>query len=64
MVNNWSTNLSELEKQPAKLMLWKLEQLINFGLSGEKLPVKHVRKNINHLDIDPSKKEYLKFLLK
>ena len=33
-VKNWSTNTDELKKDKDRFLIWKLEQLINFGLDG------------------------------
>lgn len=63
-MRNWSTDEKLLKKNPEKYNLWKLEQLINFGLGDEKLSIQNVKKNINKLSIDPLKKRYLKFLVK
>ena len=63
-MKNWSTNEEYLKKYPEKYNIWKLEQLINFGLGNEKLSLQNVKKNINKLAIDPLKKRYLKFLIK
>lgn len=63
-MKNWSTNEEFLKKYPEKYNIWKLEQLINFGLGNEKLSLQNVKDNINKLAIDPLKKRYLKFLIK
>ena len=35
---NWSTNEEKFKKEnPKAYKLWRLEQLINYGLDGEKL---------------------------
>ena len=60
---NWSTDTKELKKYPEKYAIWKLEQLINFGLDGKKLKLSELRKYFSKLKIDPQKKRYLKFLL-
>ncbi len=62
-MHNWSTNITELEKYPEKFVIWKLEQLINFGLNGEKLKLSDFKKHFDKLNIDPEKKKYLQFLL-
>ena len=36
-MKNWSTDLNKLAKNPAAMAVWKLEQMVNFGLDGEKL---------------------------
>ena len=63
-MRNWSVDENILKKHPEKYNIWKLEQLINFGLGNEKLPLQRIKKNINKLSIDPSKKRYLQFLIK
>jgi len=63
-MKNWSVDEEFLKKHPKKYNLWKLEQLINFGLGNEKLPIQSIKRNINKLSIDPLKKRYLKFLIK
>ena len=63
-MKNWSTDEKLLKKSPKKYNLWRLEQLINFGLGNEKLSIQNVKKNISKLSIDPLKKRYLKFLIK
>ena len=60
---NWSTDLSRLKKDPQEYSIWKLEQLINYGLNGERLKLKELKKYFSKLTIDPQKKRYLKFLL-
>jgi len=60
---NWSVDEPKLMKFPQEHTIWKLEQLINFGLGKEKINKRLLKKNINKLHIDPNKKKYLKFLL-
>ena len=60
---NWSTDTVILKKFPHEFKLWKMEQLINFGLGGEKLDKSDVKKYLDKLKIDRAKKNYLKFLL-
>ncbi len=60
---NWSVDTTRLEKDQEKWEKWKLEQMINFGLGGEKLSRKKLKKYWPDLDIDSDKKSYLKFLL-
>ena len=42
-----------LSKFPEKYEIWKLEQLINYGLDGEKLDEDKLRKYLPKLHIDP-----------
>lgn len=53
---NWSTDTTELEKDKEKYAVWKLEQLINFGLGGEKIPVKLLKKYWDRLQLDPRRR--------
>jgi len=62
-MKNWSIDTKFLSKYPKKYTLWKLEQLINFGLGKEKLSRFQLRKYLSKLDIDTQKRKYLKFLL-
>jgi len=60
---NWSTDTKELKKDKKKYAIWRLEQLVNFGLGKEKLSKKDLKKNWPDLNLDASKKKYLKMLL-
>lgn len=60
---NWSVDTKKLAKYPEKYTIWKLEQLINFGLNGQKIDGAELKKYFSKLNIDPQKKEYLKFLI-
>jgi hypothetical protein len=62
-MHNWSTDTTKLSQYTEKYAIWKLEQLINFGLNGEKLKLSELQKYFNKLHIDPQKRDYLKFLL-
>jgi len=62
-MKNWSTDITRLKKNPEKYTQWKLEQMINFGLDGEKLPEKDLRKYFHTLAIDPLKKAFIQELL-
>ena len=63
---NWSVDEAKFKKsQPEKYKLWRLTQLINYGLDGERLEKKEVVKNWDYLNkkIDPQSRNYLKFLI-
>ena len=62
-MRNWSTDTKNLRKNKDKFAVWKLEQLINFGLGKDKIKIDDLRKYWNILEIDPSKKEFLKFFM-
>ena len=60
---NWSVDIKQLKKHPQKYAIWKLEQMVNFGLGGEKINKNQLKKYWNFLKLDPKKKKYLEFLL-
>jgi hypothetical protein len=60
---NWNTNTTELKKNPEKFKIWKLEQAINFGLNGEKLNKKEVKKYFSRLKLDPQRAGFFRLLL-
>jgi hypothetical protein len=60
---NWNTDTTELKKNPENYAVWKLEQLINYGLDGEKIDKKELIKYWDTLRIDVQKREALAYLL-
>jgi len=60
---NWSTNTIEIHKDKTAYSIWKLEQLINFGVGSAKIKKQKLLQLMSSLDIDPAKKKYLSFLL-
>ena len=48
-MRNWSVDESYLKKFPKKYQLWRLEQLISYGLEREKLNRKEVVANWEYL---------------
>lgn len=60
---NWTVNTTRLKKNPEAYGKWHLEQMINFGLGDEKISRSLLKKHWKYLTIDPSKKNYLEFLL-
>lgn len=63
-MRNWSVNISALQKDPARMAVWELEQRINFGSpENEPLDRKLLEKYWDQLNIDPAKRAYLRSLL-
>lgn len=62
-MKNWSTDVKVLKKDKAAYEKWRLEQLINFGLDGEKLSARKLRELLPKLKIDPNRRAYLELLL-
>ncbi|OQX81027.1 MAG: hypothetical protein B6D56_03660 [Candidatus Omnitrophica bacterium 4484_70.1] len=60
---NWSVDLKKLAKSSEEAVIWKLQQAINFGLNGEKLDRKLVKRYWKKLYLDPPRRKFLKFLL-
>lgn len=60
---NWNTDLSKWDKKSESYTIWKLQQLINFGLNGEKLDLSLVKKYWTKLDLDPQRKKFLGLFL-
>ena len=60
---NWSVDEQALKKNPAQYTRWRLEQLINFGLNGEKINERELREHFSELNIDPSRRRLLEILL-
>ena len=61
---NWSIDEKKFKKEdPEGYKIWKLEQMINWGLGGEKLNEKLVKKYWEKLFLDPESKNFLEFLL-
>jgi hypothetical protein len=60
---NWSTDIKKLKKDKKAYAIWRLEQLVNFGLNGQKISKKQLKKYWPYLNLDPIKKHYLTRLL-
>ncbi len=56
---NWNTNTTILKKHPEKYTIWKLEQLINYGLDGEKIDKKELLKYWGKIRIEPQYRNFL-----
>ncbi len=61
---NWSVDEKQFKKEdPEGYKIWRLEQMINYGLGKEKLKEQEVRKYWNRIYIDEPTRRYLAFLL-
>ena len=63
---NWSTDEKKFKKKNSQeYKLWRLTQLINYGLDGEKLDRKEVKDAWVRIKdrLDPHKAVYLEYLL-
>lgn len=62
-MHNWSIDTTELKKDKKQYAVWRLEQMVNFGLDGKKISHGEIKKYWNILDLDRDKKKYLKMIL-
>ncbi|MEK7539740.1 MAG: hypothetical protein AAB558_00645 [Patescibacteria group bacterium] len=63
-MHNWSTDTTRLQKKdPNGYAIWKLEQLINFGLAGEKIQLSQLKKYWSQIQIDPARRKFLELFL-
>lgn len=61
---NWSIDEKKFKKEnPKGYKIWRLEQMINYGLGNEKLNEGLVKKYWEKILMDEITKKYLKFLL-
>ena len=61
---NWSTDVQKFKKaNPKAYAIWRMEQMINYGLQGEKLSPRLLKKNWDKLFMDAPTRKYLEFLL-
>lgn len=61
---NWSIDEEKFKKEdPEGYQIWRLEQLINYGLAGEKIKRSDLEKYWHKLFMDKLTREYLEFLL-
>jgi hypothetical protein len=60
---NWTVDERELRKHPERYTIWKLEQMINFGLDGARISGELLRQFWSKLRVDPARRRYLHFLL-
>lgn len=63
---NWNTDEEQLKKNhPKEYKLWRLTQLINYGLEGEKLDEKEVRAVWPKIKdrLNPDKRKVIEFYI-
>lgn len=60
---NWSTDESKFDTNSERYLIWRLEQMINFGLGKEKLETSQLRKYWEKISIDSARREFLSLLL-
>jgi len=62
---NWSVDENYLKKFPKKYRLWRLEQMLSYGLDGQKIKKKEIIKKWDLLKnrLDPQRRRFIEFLL-
>lgn len=60
---NWSTDEKNLKKDPEKYAIWRLEQMINFGLNGEKIKIKDLKKYWRAINLDKARRRFLELIV-
>jgi len=63
-MKNWSVDIKKLKKNKRKYSIWKLEQMVNFGLGGKKIKKSQIKKYWKILNIDPAKRKFLSLFIK
>lgn len=62
---NWSVDEESMKKFPKKYKLWRLEQMISYGLDGDKLDKNEIIANWSYLKnrIEPQRLKFIKYLI-
>jgi len=60
---NWSVDIKQLKKNKKQYAIWKIEQLVNFGLNGKKIKKSELKKYWPELNLDAKKKKLLSLVL-
>lgn len=62
-MHNWSVDEQKLKKDKTKYLIWRLEQMINFGLSGKKIKKSDLKKYWKKINIDQNRRKFLRLIL-
>lgn len=60
---NWSVDVKTLKKNKRQYAIWKLEQMVNFGLNGQRVKAGDLKEYWADIHIDPDRRKFLKLLL-
>ena len=63
-MRNWSVDIKKLRKNKEEFAIWKLEQMVNFGLGGKKIKKSELKKYWKILNIDAAKRKFLSLFIK
>ena len=62
-MKHWSVDMRKLKKDPKAYIIWKLEQMINFGLGDGKISKKELIQYWDLLSLYPAKKKFLSLII-
>lgn len=62
-MKNWSTDEEALKKNPEAYAIWKLEQLVNYGIGDEKISKAELTMYWDRIQVDPDRRRFLSLLL-
>lgn len=62
-MRNWGVDIEELKKHKKEYAIWRLEQMVNFGIGQDKLNKSQLKKYWPFLHLDPKKKKFISMLL-
>lgn len=62
-MHNWDYNLKNIDERDEKFIIWKLERLVNYGLGGEKIDAKLLKKYFTKIKMPENTKAFLELLL-
>jgi len=63
-MRNWSVDTEKISKDKERFAIWKLEQMVNFGLGGKKIKKSELKKYWKIINIDPAKRKFLSLFVK
>lgn len=63
-MKNWSVDEQKLKEHPGDYKKWRLEQIVNYGLDGERLSREELKKLFFEITIiDPYRRKFLEWIL-
>ena len=62
-MKNWSVDTEQLKKNPERYAIWRIEQMANFGLDGEKFNRDELVRYWVRLTLDPARRKFLELIL-
>lgn len=60
---NWSVDEKILKKDKRGYAIWKLEQMVNFGLNNERIDERTLRRYLPEMNIDPFRRKFFELIL-